>query len=166
MTRTFYLTVAVLVTFAIVAWLFMFRNLIYQNSYINANMPSPVRHKVPVLGLNATPSPSLSEVPDDSPPLAVTISYTDAGFDLDTVIVKVGTTVTFKNKSSDSFWPAANPHPMHTEYPVSGGCRASTFDACKRIQPGSSWSFRFDVAGKWGFHDHLNPGEGGTITVQ
>lgn len=165
MSRKFYLTVAVLVTFAIVAWLIMFQNLIYENSYINAHIPSPVRHKS-VLGINPASSSLISVVVDSTPPLVATINYTDAGFSPDAVIVKAGATITFKNKSADPFWPAANPHPVHTEYPAGGGCRASAFDACKPIKPGDSWSFKFDVPGKWGFHDHLNPGEGGTVTVQ
>jgi len=61
---------------------------------------------------------------------------------------------------------ASNPHPIHDAYPTRGGCISSTFDSCKDIAPGQSWSFTFDVGGTWSYHDHLRPNVGGTIIVQ
>lgn len=134
-------------------------------------------------GILAPASVSLSTVPSDAPPtpppaastpLAAdtppaaenVIVYTDSGFSPSVLTVSKGTTVTFENQSSAPFWPASNPHPAHNGYPTTGGCRASTFDACGPIPSGGSWSFTFDIVGTWGYHDHLAADNGGTAVVQ
>lgn len=94
------------------------------------------------------------------------VTYTDSGFTPSTLTIKKGDTVIFNNTASDAMRVASNPHPVHDGYPTTGGCISSTFDSCKNIAPKSSWSFKFDIAGKWGYHNHLNPSEGGTITVE
>jgi len=94
------------------------------------------------------------------------VTYTDSGYSPSTLKIKKGETVTFKNQSSQSMWPASGVHPTHTLYPTTGGCIGSTFDACAGIQPGGSWSFKFDIAGTWKYHNHLNPGDTGTIIVE
>lgn len=114
---------------------------------------------------STTPTPTRTP---QTPPAAarVTVTYTASGFSPSTITIQKGDTVVFKNTASDGVWVSSNPHPVHTAYPTTGGCIGSTFDACKPIPPGSSWSFTFGVAGTWGYHDHLNPGKGGTIVVQ
>lgn len=94
------------------------------------------------------------------------INYTDEGFSPATLQIKKNETVTFKNKSSSSMWPASAMHPTHQVYPTTGGCLGSTFDACKGVQPGDSWSFKFEVVGSWKYHDHLTPQDRGTINVE
>ncbi len=94
------------------------------------------------------------------------ITYTDAGYSPATLQIKKGETVTFKNQSGQSMWTASAAHPTHTVYPTTGGCIGSTFDACQAVQPGDSWSFRFDVSGAWKYHNHLSPGDAGTIVVK
>lgn len=71
--------------------------------------------------------------------------------------VKKGSTVTFINKGTKAVWPASDPHPTHTDY--------SDFNPKRGIAPGMSWSFTFEQAGDWGYHDHLSPFRRGTITV-
>lgn len=95
-----------------------------------------------------------------------TITYTDTGYSPATVRIKVGETVTFKNQSSQTMWTASAVHPTHRAYPTTGGCLGSTFDACKGVQPGDSWSFKFDIAGAWKYHNHLNPSATGTVVVE
>jgi len=94
------------------------------------------------------------------------VTYTDSGFSPSTLTIKKGDTVIFKNTASDAMRVASNPHPVHNGYPTTGGCVSSTFDSCTNIAPGQSWSFKFDIVGTWGYHNHLNPNEGGTIVVQ
>lgn len=94
------------------------------------------------------------------------VTYTDSGYSPAVLNVKVGTTVTFKNQSSQLMWTASAVHPTHRVYPTTGGCLGSTFDACGGIQPGDSWSFKFDIAGTWKYHNHLNSGDTGTIVVE
>lgn len=95
-----------------------------------------------------------------------TVIYTDSGFSPSVLTVKKGNTVIFKNTASVDMRVASNPHPIHNGYPTTGGCVSSTFDSCNNITPGQTWSFKFDIAGTWGFHNHLNPSEGGKIVVQ
>jgi len=94
------------------------------------------------------------------------VTYSDTGYLPGTLNIKVGTTVTFKNNSSVSMWTASAFHPTHAAYPTTGGCLGSTFDACKGIQPGDFWSFKFDIVGSWKYHDHLKPSYFGTIVVK
>lgn len=94
------------------------------------------------------------------------VTYTSAGYSPSTLSVQVGETVTFKNESLLAMWTASASHPTHKVYPTTGGCLGSTFDACKGIQPGDSWSFKFDIAGNWKYHDHLKPSFFGTIIVK
>lgn len=94
------------------------------------------------------------------------INYSNTGYSPNPLRVLVGATVVFKNESSRAMWPASAIHPTHTGYPTTGGCLGSTFDACRGVQPGDSWSFKFDVAGNWKYHDHLKPSVWGTIIVE
>ncbi|OHA25032.1 MAG: hypothetical protein A3D52_00625 [Candidatus Taylorbacteria bacterium RIFCSPHIGHO2_02_FULL_44_36] len=91
---------------------------------------------------------------------------TNSGYSPSILTVKKGETVTFKNQSSQSMWTASAVHPTHRAYPTSGGCLGSTFDACAGVQSGNSWSFKFDISGTWKYHNHLNPGDTGTIVVE
>lgn len=93
------------------------------------------------------------------------VTYTD-GYSPNSLLVKVGTTITSKNNSSQSMWTASAVHPTHTAYPTTSGCIGSTFDACKGVQQDDSWSFTFDETGSWKYHNHLNPRDTGTIIVE
>lgn len=94
------------------------------------------------------------------------VTYTDSGYSPSAITVKKGETITFKNQSSRSMWTASAVHPTHRGYPTTGGCIGSTFDACKGIQPGNSWPFKFDIAGTWKYHNHLNPSDTGAVVVE
>lgn len=116
-----------------------------------------------------TPTSGMPVVNTDTLEMIVTqnvITYSDTGYSPNTLNIKVGDTVTFDNNSALAMWPASAMHPTHAVYPTVGGCLGSTFDACKGIQPGESWSFKFDLAGNWKYHDHLKPGFFGTIVVE
>lgn len=110
-------------------------------------MPTPV-----------TPSESVSANTH-----AVIIS--DTGFTPRSLTIRKGDTVIWKNESSDASWPASAIHPTHKSYPTTGGCLGSTFDACRGLAPGESWSFTFNEIGDWSFHDHVNPAWNGKIIV-
>ena len=94
------------------------------------------------------------------------ITYTSGGFSPSVINVKKGEEVRFLNESDGAMWPASAIHPTHTLYPTQGGCIGSTFDACAEVQPGDSWSFKFDIAGSWKYHNHLNPSQTGTVVVE
>jgi len=114
----------------------------------------------------AVPLADPSNVSDSSANDEQAVTYTDAGFSPRILTVKKGTTVSFKNTSSRPMRVASDPHPTHDKYPTKGGCVGSTFDVCNTIAPSQSWSFTFDAVGTWGYHNHVNPREGGTIVVQ
>ncbi len=99
-------------------------------------------------------------------PSMALITYTDLGYTPASLSVKAGEMVVFKNESSNNIWPASANHPTHNDYPTTGGCLGSTFDACKSVPPGQAWSFKFEVVGSWKYHDHLNPKYFGSITVE
>ena len=100
------------------------------------------------------------------------ITYTDSGYSPNTLTIKNGETVIFKNQSSSSMWPASAMHPTHRLYSdtsLDEHCPDTTnsaFDACTGFLPGESWSFKFDKTGNWKYHDHLNTKNFGAIIVE
>ena len=100
------------------------------------------------------------------------IYMTDKGFKPNLLVIKEGDTVTWYNNDTVAHRPASNNHPTHTVYPGSSieKCgtseESSTFDACKEIGSGQTYSFKFDRRGTWKYHDHLSPGHIASIAVQ
>lgn len=121
-------------------------------------------------------SPSVGvEVPSGiavEPVTVYTVRVTANGFEPSSLTVKKGNSVTWLNESGREVWPASAVHPTHTAYPGSGVEKCGTaeaatiFDACGGIANGSSWSFVFNEAGTWKYHDHLRATVFGSITVQ
>lgn len=98
-----------------------------------------------------------SQTDADEPDEATVVTYTDDGFSPATVTIQLGERVTFVNNSSDDFRVASDDHPEHNEYPG--------FDSQEDLAPGQSYSFSFDNTGTWGYHNHLNESDTGTIVV-
>lgn len=89
----------------------------------------------------------------------VTVQYTGSAFSPSTATINVGDTVRFENTGrTAAVWPAANPHPIHTSVPG--------FDARRPLDTGGYYEFTFTKPGKFGYHNHLNPSQTGTIIVQ
>ena len=86
------------------------------------------------------------------------VSYTVSGFSPGSLIIKTGETVTFTNNSNLQMWVASNPHPIHT--------KLSEFDNRKGVSNGETYSFTFKTPGEYSYHNHLNPGDGGTIIIK
>lgn len=82
----------------------------------------------------------------------------NAAFEPAELTIEKGTKVIFKNQDNSPRWPASNLHPTHGIYPE--------FDPREPVALGAEWSFVFDKAGSWKFHDHLLPGTRGSITVK
>ncbi len=111
---------------------------------------------------------------DSTIPKAVvaTIQYADGEYVPDVVHISVGGRVVWVNEDAErSFWPASNIHPTHAAYPGSSIKKCGTdagemlFDACEAMDTGSVYSFQFNEAGEWRFHDHINPRATGTVLV-
>ncbi|HEY4510487.1 MAG TPA: hypothetical protein VJJ73_01485 [Candidatus Paceibacterota bacterium] len=121
---------------------------------------------------NVSPEPSPREDKTSEGAKEHIVTLTEEGFSPTPLTIKVGDTVTFRNESSREAWPASAMHPTHTVYPGSdikkcGGSESGNiFDACESIPGGRSWSFKFNVVGTWGYHDHMNARNFGKVIVQ
>ena len=62
------------------------------------------------------------------------------------------------NDTDQFMWTASDIHPTHQEY--------AGFDAFRPIATGGTWSFLFDTAGVWGYHNHMDPDRTGTVIVK
>ncbi|MYE38336.1 MAG: hypothetical protein F4X82_02375 [Candidatus Spechtbacteria bacterium SB0662_bin_43] len=91
------------------------------------------------------------------PIVTTTVVMRDDYYEPAYLIMKKGSTIIWKNESSSDKWPASDVHPSHTIYPE--------FDPKRPIPPGESWSFTFDKAGEWDFHDHIKPSITGNVTI-
>ncbi len=91
---------------------------------------------------------------DDS---SVIVQVTDKGFEPESVEIGLGDTIVFENVGQKGHWPASDDHPTHTRYPE--------FDPRQSLEPNTEWSFTFDKAGDWKYHDHQNPYLKGKIIV-
>ena len=94
----------------------------------------------------------------DLPVLASVVTYSATGFSPNSLTVKAGTTVTFKNETTGTMWVASDPHPTHTSY--------AEFDAKKGFASGESYSYTFNKVGSWSYHDHLHAGFKGIVIVE
>jgi plastocyanin len=102
---------------------------------------------------NATDKPDASVAIPES----ATVVISATGFDPPTLKIKSGTKVTWFNKDIRPHWPASDPHPIHTIL--------SGFDSLNGLSQGETYSFVFDKAGVWKYHDHLNAGLIGVVEV-
>lgn len=134
---------------------------------LNGTYHIPSMEEPPELeDLTVPPSPSPAPAPAASTTPKV-IEITSTGFVPAVLNIKVGETVTFINKNPiDSHWPASNPHPIHTQYPETGGCIGSKFDACRPLGKDEQYSFTFKEKGSWLYHDHFAPSRNGEIKVE
>ena len=87
----------------------------------------------------------------------VNITLTNQGFEPNSITLKQGTKVTFANKTSDAATVSSDPHPQHTLYP---------FLNLGRFEPEASLEVVFQNKGTFTYHNHLNPSQRGTVTVE
>jgi plastocyanin len=85
------------------------------------------------------------------------ITYDGKSFSPSQLIVESGATVTIKNTSSRQLQMQSDPHPAHTDDP---DLNVGT------VAPGQSKTFTVTQKGTFGYHDHLNPSEKGTISIE
>ncbi len=105
-------------------------------------------------------------------PQTFTVLITDEGYSPQTLNIDVGNKVIWRHEGAQQNWPASASHPTHKVYPNSGIEKCGTedediiFDACHGLVNGDEWSFTFDEAGSWNYHDHLHPNLWGKIIVK
>ncbi len=124
-----------------------------ENLIINTNLPAN-------RNLNTIDLSNLNRPPDDVnlAPASAVVSITNSGFTPEVVTVRISGTVTWKNSDAAEHWPAADPHPAHTNLP--------DLDSLTGLAPGKSYSFTFPKAGTFTYHDHLQPLRRGTVIVK
>jgi len=93
------------------------------------------------------------------------VKITDEGFFPRELTIKEGDAVIWTSGGSRPHWPASAVHPTHTNYPERGGCIGSSFDACRGLETGEKFEFKFNQVGAWKYHDHLNSSLSGAIIV-
>jgi plastocyanin len=115
--------------------------------------------------INTTPTNGSSDTSQSSTPNdAVTptgsetvITYSDSGYSPSSVTVKAGDKVIIKNTSSRSMQFDSDPHPAHTINPELN---------VGSVPAGQEMSFVVDTKGTFGYHNHLNASQKGTIVVE
>lgn len=86
------------------------------------------------------------------------VSITANSFEPATLTVKVGTKVTWTNQEDLEHWVASNPYPANTDLPG--------LNAGKKMVKGDTYSYTFDKAGTYNYHDDLSPTTNGTVIVE
>lgn len=172
MTKTWYIILALVV---VIGGIMFFATKSAPNGEPSLGMPIPGTNTPEMI---VEPEDNISgeiEVPEgiSVEPITVhTIRVTANGFEPAALTVKKGDSVMWMNESGRAVWPASAVHPTHTVYPGSGIQKCGTaeavtiFDACGNVTIGNSWSFVFNEAGTWRYHDHLRASVTGSITVQ
>lgn len=136
-----------------------------------------------IWGTGTAPAPANTQATGSSAPgpdtgtpadTSIVVRYTDSGFSPTTVTIAKGQTVTFTNNSSKAMWVASDSHPSHTGYDstnrsahcAAGYTGAAPFDECAAVQAGGSYTFTFEKAGTWNYHNHSSASDVGTVIVQ
>lgn len=153
-TSTVAWVIAIIVVIAGVGWY------VYANSGAGAALNTQTTTQNP--NTNVTPSTAAK---------TVTVLYGPNGFSPSTITINAGDTVTFTNNGGDEMWVASDPHPTHEGYDgttLAQHCAAGytgpvPFDQCAA---GTTYSFMFTKVGTWGYHNHGNHTDTGTIIVQ
>jgi hypothetical protein len=101
-------------------------------------------------------STGVSSVPDTTP-VASTITYNGSSFSLSANTIKSGESIKIVNSSQTDLSFNSDPHPVHTDNPELN---------VGNIAAGQSRTIKLTAKGTWGFHNHLDASQHGTITVQ
>ncbi len=104
----------------------------------------------------SSPSSTSSTTPSSSQNVAATITYSDSGFSPASVTVKAGDTVAIKNTSSQALQMDSNPHPAHTD---------DTDLNVGSVPAGQTVTFTVSKKGTFGYHNHFNPSDTASITI-
>mgnify|MGYP000037571817 CR=1 FL=1 len=101
-----------------------------------------------------TPQTTSSETTNET---VVDISLTTDGFSPQTVTVKVGTKVNWTNKGGKTATVNSADHPTHLKYPALN---------LGNFSDGETLSLVFDKPGTYGYHNHLDSSQYGSVIVE
>ena len=102
-------------------------------------------------------------------PVNAAVTYSASGFSPSTVTIKAGGTVTWSAQGGALIWIASAPHPTHTAYSgttLDEHCDTMSNDSFAQCKNGSSYSFTFDKAGTWRYHNHSQTSHFGSVIVE
>lgn len=105
------------------------------------------------------PQPASNDVMNENEEenAAATITFSASGFSPTTQTVLSGDSVQIKNTSDDDLQFYSDPHPDHTSNEELN---------IGLIDPGETKTFTVSKKGTYGYHNHLDSSQKGTLTVQ
>jgi plastocyanin len=120
---------------------------------------------------SAKPKPVVTNpvIPTPTPAPFIATVYYDENYNFvpETITIVQGGTVQFENMSAKPMWIGSNNHPYHDRYPVKSAtdCLGSSFDQCKSVGKGGTWSYTFSELGEWRYHNHARSIDEGKVIV-
>lgn len=145
----------------------------YYSTFKAATMPAaPQGQQQPVEGVSsAMPVPGAAAGTSEMQVVqtGATVTYSSKGFSPASVTIKKGETVTFIDEGTGKMWVASAMHPDHKAYDgtsLSAHCPNPTGAAFDQCATGGSYTFVFDKAGTWKYHNHVSSTHFGTIIVE
>lgn len=132
---------AVIIALLIIGAIFLLSN---KSSKPNTTIQQPVTTQ-------ATPKPTSTELTSSE------IVVTATGFQPKTITVAAGTRVVWNNRSGKNIAIASDDHPTHLKYPLLN---------IGKVKNGASAQLIFDKPGTYGYHNHIDPSQTGTIIVR
>lgn len=158
-----------------IVWIFVILALLGIGWYVSRSTPAlaPTQNLAADAGQSSAsvtvPPADNSAQKESLAPTTATVIYGPNGFSPATVTIKKGDAVIFVNQGGDEMWVASNPHPTHQGYSgttKSQHCPDTAGTAFDQCSVGTTYSFTFQKAGAWGYHNHGNASDTGTIIVR
>ena len=112
---------------------------------------------VPAPGSTTPETQVKDQVPTDEKTVPATIKFDGTNFSPETIEVGSGVKLTIVNNSDQALDFQSDPHPVHTDNDQLN---------IGLIAAGQSKTVSLTTVGEWGYHNHLNPNQTGTITVR
>lgn len=103
-----------------------------------------------------TTTPVETSVNQDETLVDIIVNITATGYNPRNIIIKAGTKVTWINSSGQRGNVSSDPHPTHLSYPPLN---------LGDFSDGGAVSMIFDTPGTYGYHNHLNATQTGTVVV-
>jgi plastocyanin len=117
----------------------------------------PNKSNAPGSSTNSSDTNSSDASPTDEQTVAATITFDGNTFSSSADTVNSGDRVKITNNSDQELQFDSDPHPVHTD---------NSELNVDEVAPGESKTFVLNKKGTWGYHNHLNSGQSGKITVK
>ena len=126
---------------------------VYYVFFKNGSVYAPELNTYPFI----SPTPTTIVTPPALITDNFTVTYDADGFKPQNLIIKAGDTVIWTNQGETKMDIASSPHPAHTDYPALN-LGIAKIDESK--------SLSFPKPGTYQYHNHLNAGHFGLVTVE